>query len=294
MDKGSTARLSLESTRRLASGHTIPLLGFGVYQARGDECRAGVREALRVGYRHVDSAQAYKNEHHVGAALAASGVARADVFLTTKFLPGHSVPAEDDVYAQLLRSLPRLNRSEGRMGDGGGYVDLLLVHAPRPGEAARRVHWAACARAQSEGWARDIGVSNFGVRHLRALPAPTPAVNQIELHPWCQQREIVKYCEERGIAVQAYCPLARADPRRLGDPVLVDVAAKHGKAPTQVLLRWSLQKGYIPLPKSVTPARIKANTELYDFELDAGDMDRLDALDEGAAGACSWNPVDAP
>lgn len=165
-------------------------------------------------------------------------------------MPGHSVPTEDEVYAQLVRSGPRLNRGlDGAGGTSGagadGYIDLMLIHAPRPNEQARAVHWAALARAQAEGWVRDIGVSNFGVPHLRALPGPTPAINQIELHPWCQQRDIVAYCEEHGITVQAYCPIVRADPKRLEDPVLVQIAKKHNKGATHALLRWSLQKGCV-------------------------------------------------
>lgn len=152
-------------------------------------------------------------------------------------MPGHSVPTVDEVYEQLARSPRRFDKSEN------AYMDLMLIHAPRPNEAARAVHWEAMTRAQKEGWIKDIGVSNFGVKHLKALPGPTPAVNQIELHPWCQQRDIVDYCREKGIVVQAYCPLVRADEGRLSDPVLVDIAKRHGKAPTQVLLRWSLQKG---------------------------------------------------
>jgi len=131
-----------------------------------------------------------------------------------------------------------------------------------------------------------------GVRHLEALPPPVPALNQIELHPWCQQKEIVAYCQKHDIAIQAYCPLVRADKRRMNDPVLVKLCKKHGKEPAQVLIRWSLQKGYIPLPKSVTPSRIKSNADVYDFALDDEDMKALDSLDQGAKGACSWNPVD--
>ncbi|KAL7421075.1 hypothetical protein Q5752_003959 [Cryptotrichosporon argae] len=281
------SKLSIASTVKLNTGRTIPQLGFGVYQARGDECKNAVIEAIHAGYTHIDSAQAYHNEHHVGAAVAASGVPRASLFLTTKFMPGHSVPSVETVYAELEKSRPKLAKD-------GAPIDLMLIHSPRPNAEARAKHWEALAKAQSEGWIKDIGVSNFGVKHLAALPAPTPAINQIELHPWCQQRDIVAYCQQHSIAVQAYCPIVRADPKRLGDPVAVRIADKHGKQVTQVLIRWSLQKGYIPLPKSVTSSRIKANADVYDFELDADDMAALDGLDEGAAGACSWNPVDTP
>lgn len=217
---------------------------------------------------------------------------RSKVFITTKFMPGHTVPTDDEVFDQLVKSTRRFTPNAPKPPEG--HLDLLLIHAPRPNEEARAVHWKALQRAQKEGWARDIGVSNFGVKHLRALPEPLPAVNQIELHPWCQQRDIVRYCQEKGIVVQAYCPIVRADPKRLGDPVVVKIAEKHGKKAPQVLIRWSLQKGYVPLPKSVTPGRIAANIDVFDFELDAEDMAALDSLDEGSEGACSWNPVDSP
>jgi diketogulonate reductase-like aldo/keto reductase len=157
-------------------------------------------------------------------------------------MPGHSVPTEDEVYEHLTRSPSRIDLSAAAEGREA-YIDLMLIHAPRPNEAARTVHWAALARAQKEGWIRDIGVSNFGVKHLAALPGPIPAVNQIELHPWCQQRDIVEYCQDKGIVVQAYCPIARAEPGKLSDPTLVSISEKHGKSATHVLLRWSLQKG---------------------------------------------------
>ncbi|BEI80959.1 hypothetical protein CcaverHIS002_0201190 [Cutaneotrichosporon cavernicola] len=294
MDKasGNAIRLSRESTVRLRSGAAMPIIGYGVYQARGDDCKNGVKAALQSGYRQIDSAQAYHNETLVGAGVANSGVPRSQVFITSKFMPGHTVPTEDEVFDHLVKSPRRFTPETPRPPEG--HLDLLLIHAPRPNEEARAVHWKALARAQKEGWARDIGVSNFGVKHLGALPEPLPAVNQIELHPWCQQRDIVQYCQDKGIVVQAYCPIVRADPKRLGDPVAVKIAQKHGKEVPQVLIRWSLQKGYVPLPKSVTPERIQSNLDVFDFELDAEDMAALDSLDEGAKGACSWNPVDNP
>lgn len=186
----------------------------------------------------------------VASGLAASGVPRTSVFITTKFMPGHSVPTDEEVYTNLIKSPTRLDPAgsfaygkKASKGERAAYIDLLLIHSPRPNADARAVHWAQLARAQKEGWARDIGVSNFGVHHLKALPGPTPAVNQIELHPWCQQRDIVAYCADKGIIVQAYCPIARADPGKLKTPALVQIAEKHGKEVTQVLLRWSLQKG---------------------------------------------------
>jgi diketogulonate reductase-like aldo/keto reductase len=214
---------------------------------------------------------------------------RDAVFVTTKFMPGHDVPKSDDVYAQLRRSLPRL---QPETPQDEAYIDLMLIHAPRPNAEARTAEWAALAKGAKEGWLRSIGVSNFGVAHLKALPGPVPAVNQIELHPWCQQRDIVAYCKEKGIAVQAYCPLVRA--QRAEDPVLTRIAKKYGKTWAQILIRWSLQKGYSPQVKSVNEWRIQENAEVYDFELADEDMAELDDCDMGAEGACSWNPVDTP
>lgn len=153
-------------------------------------------------------------------------------------MPGHSVPTVDEVYEHLTRSPQRFEK-----GNKDAYLDLMLIHSPRPNAEARAVHWEALVRAQKEGWIKDIGVSNFGVKHLRELPGPTPAVNQIELHPWCQQRDIVDYCREKGIVVQAYCPLVRAEEKHLKNPTLVKIAEKHGKTAPHVLIRWSLQKG---------------------------------------------------
>ncbi|WVR03904.1 hypothetical protein IAU60_000903 [Kwoniella sp. DSM 27419] len=282
--------LSLESTIKLASGHSIPRLGYGVYQARSTECENGVKDAIKAGYRHVDSAQAYHNEDIVGRAIVACGVPRSEVFLTTKYMPSNTAQSTSDVFSVLRNSLKKIDRT----GSDQPYIDLMLIHAPFGGEEGRRNNWAALAQAQKEGWVRDIGVSNFGVPHLKSLPAPKPAINQIELHPFCQQKEIVAYCQENGIAVQAYSPLVRADKARLGHPVLVELSKKHSKEAAQILIRWSLQKGYIPLPKSVTPSRIKSNADVYDFELDKDDMAKLDSLDEGAKGACTWNPIDQP
>ncbi|WVQ94725.1 hypothetical protein IAU59_001805 [Kwoniella sp. CBS 9459] len=290
--------LALDSTIKLASGHSIPRLGYGVYQARSTECENGVKDALKAGYRHTDSAQAYHNEDIVGKAVAASGVPRSEIFLTTKYMPSHNVVSTSDVFSVIQKSLKRIDKSTGTSGQKGlsteGYIDLMLIHAPFGGEEGRKNNWEALAQAQKEGWIRDIGVSNFGVPHLKSLPAPKPSINQIELHPFCQQREIVAYCESQGIAVQAYSPLIRADAERYKNPVLVGIAEKYKKEVAQVLIRWSLQKGYIPLPKSVTPSRIKSNAEVYDFKLDESDMKALDGLDEGAKGACTWNPVDQP
>ncbi|RXK37943.1 aldo-keto reductase [Tremella mesenterica] len=218
--------------------------------------------------------------------LASTRIPRNKLFLTTKFFPSGPPQPAKQVTDGLRTSLKKLDQFGGK-----GYIDLVLIHAPYGGPEGRARHWEGLVNAQKEGWVKDIGVSNFGVKHLKELPGPTPAINQIELHPWCQQRDIVSYCQQNGVIVQAYCPLVRADKKRLEDPVVTKIAEKHGKQGSHVILRWSLQKGFVPLPKSVTPSRIKSNADLYDFVLDEEDMKELDSLDEGAAGACSWNPV---
>ncbi|GFZ49810.1 Uncharacterized oxidoreductase [Saitozyma sp. JCM 24511] len=283
--------LTIDSTIKLSSGNLMPRLALGVYQSRGAECQNAVSEALKVGYRYIDTAQGYHNEDLVGRGMVESGVSRSKIFVTTKYMPSHTVHSSASVLEVLRKSLKPL--SKGFAKDQQPYIDVMLIHAPWGGAKGRAENWKALVAAQKEGWIKDIGVSNFGVKHLEELPQPVPAVNQIELHPWCQQREIVSYCEKNGIALQAYCPIVRGDKKRLSEPKLVKISEKHGKEPAQVLIRWGLQKGYSVLPKSVTPSRIKSNSEVYDFELDSSDMEALDSLDMGASGACSWNPVDA-
>ncbi|PIL34131.1 hypothetical protein GSI_03842 [Ganoderma sinense ZZ0214-1] len=271
--------LTLKSTIRLPTGYDMPLLGFGVYQ--NYTTHASVSEAFRAGYRHVDSAQVYRNEAEVGTALRASGLRREEVSLTTKCISkthGYNTTAQAvDV------SLERF---------GVEYIDLFLIHDPHRGKDLRIETYRALLDAQKAGKIRTVGVSNFGIKHLeeiREAGLQTPAVNQIEVHPFCQQRPIVAYCREHGIIVQAYSPLIRG---QLDHPAFARLVEKHKRDPAQILLRWSLQKGYVPLPKSATPARIHSNTNLYDFSLDREDMELLDALDKGKAGAVTWNPVD--
>ncbi|ORX37522.1 NADP-dependent oxidoreductase domain-containing protein [Kockovaella imperatae] len=280
-------KFSLSSTLTLTSGNQIPRFGLGVYKSTGQECSTAVAEALRAGYRHIDSAQAYSNEELVGKAVVESGVSRPDVYLTTKYLPTAEAKSPKDVLSVLRHSLPKIDPSKE-----GPHIDLMLLHSADGGAEGRANNWRALTEAQKEGWIHDIGVSNFNVNHFSTLPGPVPAVNQIELHPWCQQRPIVEYCKQHNIAVEAYSPLARADERKWNDPVVVELCKKHGKEPGQVVLRWGLQKGFIVIPKSVNPSRIRSNADIYDFELDTTDMEALDGLDQGAAGAVTWNPLD--
>lgn len=275
--------LTIHSTMSLNNGVEIPRLGLGVYQSDpGNETRRAVLHALKAGYRHIDTAAAYRNEESVGAALAESGVPRADVFITTKLWnQDHGYEA---ALAALDRSLDRL---------GLDHVDLYLIHWPVEGR--RMESWRALEHALELGKARSIGVSNYLVRHLdEVLDEGTvvPAVNQIELSPYIfeTRRDTVESCRSRGIALEAYSPLTKA--RKLDDPPLVGLADKHGRTTAQVLIRWALQKDFIVIPKSVHADRIRENADVFDFALDDEDMAALDALDEGLA--TGWDPADAP
>ncbi|TFK53850.1 Aldo/keto reductase [Heliocybe sulcata] len=273
--------LTLSSTVKLSSGYLMPLLGFGVYQ--NYDAKPSCLEAFKAGYRHVDSAQVYRNETEVGEAVKQSGLDRKDLFITTKCV------SKTHGYESTLKGV-----DESLSKFGFDYIDLFLIHDPLSGPEKRIQTYKALLESQKAGKIRTVGVSNYGMKHLDEIKnagLPMPAVNQIELHPFCQQKPIVSYCNEHSIVVQAYCPIIRG---KMDDPVIQQLASKHGRDPAQVLLRWSLQRGFVPLPKSATPSRIHSNTQLYDFSLSADDMSKLDALDKGKDGAISWNPVDAP
>ncbi|KAL6308067.1 Aldo/keto reductase [Sparassis latifolia] len=257
----------------------MPLLGFGVYQ--NYTTRESVLQAFAAGYRHVDSAQAYRNEAHVGEAVRESGLDRGDLFITTKCI--NKTHGYESTLRGVDLSLEKF---------GFDYVDLFLIHDPMSGTERRLQTYKALQEARKSGKIRSVGVSNYGVKHLeeiRKAGMEMPSVNQIELHPFCRQKPIVAYCKEHSIVVQAYCPIIRG---KMDHPTIQKLAEKYKRDPAQVLLRWSLQKGFVPLPKSATPARIRSNAQLYDFALDDEDISSLDALDRGKEGAVSWNPVD--
>ncbi|POR37968.1 Putative oxidoreductase C2F3.05c [Tolypocladium paradoxum] len=257
---------------------SMPRLGFGVYQLYGQHCRQAILAALAAGFRHIDSAQLYRNESEVGAAVRQSPVEREQVFLTTKIRAAAGSP--EKTYQSALDSV-------NRVGGAGGYVDLFLVHIPGSSREAREELWKALERLHAQGKAKAIGVSNFRVQHLEEMKEYAcvwpPHVNQLELHPWCQQRDLVQFCRDNGIVLQAYSPLSRGE--HLGDEALGAVAAKHGKSPAQVLIRYGLQKNWVPLPKSGNPERIKQNADVFDFALDDDDIKALDGLDQGPSGA---------
>lgn len=267
------------TTIRLASGHSIPQLGLGVWQSpQGAPTRDAVTAALRLGYRHIDTARVYRNEPDVGAAVRESDIPRDQIFVTTKLWN------DDQGYDSTLRafdkSLERLNIE---------YIDLYLIHWPVAGK--RLDSWRALEKLHADGRARSIGVSNFLVPHLQELVATAktpPHANQIELSPFLQRRPTVELCKKLGIAIEAYSPLTRGE--KLDDPVVAAIAREAGKTAAQVLLRWSVQHGYIVLPKSVRAERIAENGAIFDFTLTDEQMSRLDALEENLV--TGWDPAE--
>jgi 2,5-diketo-D-gluconate reductase A len=266
----------------LNDGHRIPQLGFGVFQIEPAQTAEAVGRALDVGYRHIDTAQMYGNERQVGEAVHASGLDRDDVFVTSKLNNGAHRP--DDARRAFEGTLSEL---------GFDYVDLFLIHWPLPrlydGDFVST--WQTLEELQADGRARSIGVSNFQVEHLERLAAETevtPAVNQIELHPYLLNERVDAYGREHGIATQAWSPIAQGEV--LDDPVIAGIAERLGRSPAQVVLRWHIQRGNIVFPKSTTPARIEENLALFDFELEAGDVARIDALDRGEDGRTGPRP----
>jgi 2,5-diketo-D-gluconate reductase A len=249
----------------------IPQLGFGVFQVPPEDTAEVTARALEVGYRHIDTAAGYENEAGVGEAVRASGLDRGEVFVTTK-CPNDS-HGYDEARAAFADSQERL---------GIGYVDLYLIHWPVPSRDRYVETWKAFIDLQSEGSVREIGVSNFQPAHLRRVideTGVTPSINQVELHPYLQQRELRTEHERLGILTEAWSPLAQGEV--LDDPTITRIAADHGKTPGQVVIRWHLQLGNVVIPKSVTPERIAQNFDVFGFELSDEDMAAIEALDRG-------------
>ncbi|KAK2734045.1 hypothetical protein FQN57_001880 [Myotisia sp. PD_48] len=259
------SQLNIQSTYTLNSGHKIPVLGFGVYQTPRQETERAVLKALETGYRHIDCARSYRNEAECGEAIRKPGLKRSDVFLTTK-VPWKSLGYEStkEVINQSLDTA----KVE--------YYDLILIHAPYGGKEKREGSWRALVEAQKEGKVRSIGVSNYGIHHLEELEAYSKTlgskidVGQYELHPWLARPDIVEWLQKRNIVIEAYSPLVQAT--KMKDPVLQALKITHNKSEAQILLRWSLQKGFVPLPKSVTDSRIVENSEIFDFSLSEAEM----------------------
>lgn len=255
----------------LNNGVEMPQLGFGVWQVPDDEAETAVATALEAGYRSIDTAAVYGNEEGTGKAIAASGVAREDLFVTTKLWN------TDQGYDSTLRafdtSLEKL---------GLDHVDLYLIHWPLPSKGFAVDTYKAFEKIQADGRAKSIGVSNFLPEHLEQLLAETsviPAVNQIELHPHLQQRASREFHAEQGITTEAWSPLGQGK-GLLEVPAIIAIAQKHGRTPAQVVLRWHIQLGNVVIPKSVTPSRIKENIDVFGFELDPEDMAAISALNE--------------
>ncbi|KAH9485101.1 putative oxidoreductase [Psilocybe cubensis] len=258
----------------------MPRIGFGLFE--NYDARRSTLHAFKAGYRLVDSAQIYGNEKQLGAAIHSSGLDRGELFIVTKCVS--NTESYDATLKGIDESLENLQTS---------YIDLFLIHDPVAGKRRRLEIYKALLDCKATGKIRSVGVSNFNVKHIEEIKEAgyeLPSINQIELHPFCQQKAIVEYCRANNIVIQAYCPILRGN---LVHPAIIGVANKHVRDPAKILLRWSLQHGFVPLPKSVTPSRIQSNIDLYDFVLDADDMHALDVLDRGSKGAISWNPIDA-
>jgi len=272
---------TVEPLARLNNGVMIPRLGLGVYQSPpGQVTQKAVEYALKIGYRHIDTARIYNNESDVGAALRNRGINREDVFITTKLWNS------DHGYETALKacdaSLKRL---------GLKYLDLYLIHWPVP--EIRNESWRALAQLLKDGKCRSIGVSNYTIQHLTELledAEVVPMVNQVEFSPFLYQKQLLEYCEKNKIQLEAYSPLTQG--QKLNDPRIQQIAKKHNKTPAQVLIRWSLQHNLVTIPKSVREERIKENSQVFDYNLTTEDMQILDSLDESFRN--SWDPTNMP
>ena len=262
--------MTIESRIKLNDGKSMPLFGIGVWRMEpGRETREAVTIALELGYIHIDTASMYKNEEDVGAAVQESSLPRENLFITSKV---HTSEVGYDATLEAFeRSLQKLKLS---------YIDLYLIH--KPVEGFRQNTWKALEKLKKDGICRSIGVSNFSPRHLDEILEIceiVPAVNQVEMNPFLAQKTISEYCSSKNIHITGFCPLARTEKSK--DPAIIDLANECGKTWAQVMIRWSLQKQITTIPKSVNPQRIRENSDVFDFELNEKQMQRLDDLDQG-------------
>ncbi|KAJ1975940.1 hypothetical protein H4R33_006553 [Dimargaris cristalligena] len=272
--------LSAAATRVLSNGRHIPVVGFGVYELPDSLTTTNlVKSALQAGYRHIDTAADYGNELETGRGIRESGIPREEIFVTTKLNdPDHGYD----------KTIKAFHDSLGKLGLG--YIDLYLVHSPNGGAKLRQESWQAMEKLYHDGLIKSLGVSNYGIHHLRELMTYAqvlPTVNQIELHPWQTQPQIAPYCQRHGIQVEAYSSLARGE--KATDPILQTLATKYNRAWFQILIRWSLQHGYIPLTKTATDSRIPLNLEVFNFTIVEEDMKALDDLNEDLH--LEWDPT---
>jgi diketogulonate reductase-like aldo/keto reductase len=273
--------LTLQSKRKLNNGVEIPLLGLGVYQSPpGRITQEVVTFALKVGYRLIDTASLYGNERDVGRAVRESGIQRDEIFVTTKLWNS------DHGYESTIRAF---QKSLGLLGLD--YVDLYLIHWPVPD--VRKESWRAMELLQSKGMCRAIGVSNYTIRHLEEVlrkSTVAPAVNQVEFNPFLYQKELLHFCTGEGIQLEAYSPLTRGV--RLDHPTISAIAKGYSRTPAQIMIRWSLQRGLVVIPKSIRKDRISENSQVFDFEISADDMNDLDSLSEDLH--TDWDPTNEP
>lgn len=279
--------LTFSSRIRLADGNDVPILGFGTYELDREEAYQAVLWALEAGYRLIDSAEWYENEKEVGQAILdfckTTNTARSEIFYTTKLKNNNGYSKVKDA----------IHRSVAKCGLG--YIDLYLMHGPMGGPEARQESWKAICDAQAEGLIRSVGISTFGIPHIQDIldlseKYPKPVVHQIDLHPFMARTEIVNFSRKNDIVLEAWGPLVRG--MRFNHPKILSLAGKYRKQPAHILLRYSLQKDYIAIPKSAYKERIISNTNIFDFELTTKEISQLDALDEGLV--TDWDPTSVP
>lgn len=254
-------------SKQLNNGVEIPMLGFGTYRLLDQEAYDIVTEAIKVGYRHFDTATVYNNEAEVGQAILDSGIERESFFVTTKLYNDDQL-GHDHIIQTFEKSLDLLQMD---------YVDLYLIHWPLP---VSKESWKALEEIYKSGRARAIGVSNFEIEHLKlieAIATVQPMVNQFERHPYLQQNELHDYCSKQGIVCEAWMPIARGEANN--EPQLIEISKKYNKTVPQILLRWQIQSGYVVFPKTKTVSRVKENFDIFDFELDATEMEIINELD---------------